>query len=116
MPDRHKHHPVTLRLPEGDRAWVLAYAEQTGLAGETPTATVRRHLALALAEYRAAHSGVTTRPVETPQPAPVETPRRNPRPAAHAREQERTSDRCPHPKSRRSKGLCMACGTYAGAL
>lgn len=30
MPDRHKHNPIPFRPPEGDRVWLLAYAERTG--------------------------------------------------------------------------------------
>jgi hypothetical protein len=47
MTDRHKHPPIPLRLPEGDRAWLLDHAKQTGQP-------VNRVLAEALAEYRAA--------------------------------------------------------------
>jgi hypothetical protein len=30
MPDRHKRHPIPFRPPEGDRAWLEAYAGRTG--------------------------------------------------------------------------------------
>lgn len=30
MPDRHKRHPLTVRLPEGERSRLQAYAERTG--------------------------------------------------------------------------------------
>ena len=30
MADRHKHPPIPFRPPEGDRAWLLAYAKETG--------------------------------------------------------------------------------------
>jgi len=32
MPSRHKRHPIPLRLPEGDEAWLRTHAEQTGHA------------------------------------------------------------------------------------
>jgi len=47
MPDRHKRHPITLRLPEGDRAWLEEHARETGRP-------VRAILADALAAYRRA--------------------------------------------------------------
>jgi hypothetical protein len=43
--DRHKQHPITLRLPEGDRAWLEERATATGRP-------VRAILAEALAAYR----------------------------------------------------------------
>lgn len=46
MPSQHKHRPVPFRPPEGDRAWLLQYAERTG-------EPVNRILAQALAAYRA---------------------------------------------------------------
>jgi hypothetical protein len=30
MPDRHKHEKIGVRLPEADRAWVMAEHERTG--------------------------------------------------------------------------------------
>jgi hypothetical protein len=30
VPSKHKHPPVSLRLPAADRAWLYAYAERTG--------------------------------------------------------------------------------------
>lgn len=48
MIDRHKVRPISLRPPEGDRAWLDEYAKQTGKP-------VRRILAEALAEYREKH-------------------------------------------------------------
>lgn len=30
MPDRHKHPPLSLRLPEAEREWLYAYARRTG--------------------------------------------------------------------------------------
>jgi hypothetical protein len=47
MPSQHKHNPIAFRPPEGDRLWLLAYAQRTGQP-------VNRVLAEALAEYRAA--------------------------------------------------------------
>jgi hypothetical protein len=32
VPSQHKHSPIPFRPPEGDRARLLAYAEQTGQA------------------------------------------------------------------------------------
>lgn len=52
MADRHKNNPITFRPPADDRAWLLAYAEETGQP-------VRRVLALALAAFRASVSGDT---------------------------------------------------------
>lgn len=46
MPDRHKHLPISFRPPEADRAWLEAYAGQTGQP-------LRAILAEALARYRA---------------------------------------------------------------
>jgi len=48
MPNRHKHPPIAFRPPEGDRAWRLAYAQQTGQP-------VNRILTQALAAFRVAH-------------------------------------------------------------
>jgi len=45
MPSQHKHPPIPFRPPEGDRAWLLDYAKQTGLP-------VNRVLAKALANFR----------------------------------------------------------------
>lgn len=52
MTDRHKRPPVPFRPPEGDRAWLYAYAERHGLA-------VNAILRLALAEFRAQRDEVT---------------------------------------------------------
>jgi hypothetical protein len=46
-PGKHKYPPIPFRPPEGDRLWLLAYAERTGQP-------VNRVLAQALAAYRAA--------------------------------------------------------------
>ena len=48
MPSQHKHPPIAFRPPEGDRAWLLAYAKATGKPAN-------RILAEALAAYRAEH-------------------------------------------------------------
>lgn len=48
MPDKHKHPPLGLRLPEADRTWLLEYAAQAGRP-------VNAVLAEALAEYRQQH-------------------------------------------------------------
>lgn len=45
MTDRHKVNPVTFRPPEGDRAWLYAYAKESG----RPAGSI---LSEALAEYR----------------------------------------------------------------
>lgn len=45
MTDRHKHRPIPFRPPEGDRAWLLAYAKQAGRP-------VNAILAAALSMYR----------------------------------------------------------------
>ena len=45
MPNRHKRPPIAFRPPEGDRAWLLAYAQRTGQP-------VNRILARALAAFR----------------------------------------------------------------
>lgn len=131
MTDRHKYRPVTYRPSPDDWAWVLAYAEATGQAGPSEDATIRRHLGYALTEYRAAHSGVTTelvespqvespQPVETPQQAkvetPVETPRkRQPRPKEHT---EDNSAKCAHsyPDVRYVAGqrICRKCPATSG--
>lgn len=46
MASQHKRNPVTFRPPEGDRAWLYAYANAVGR-------TVGSILSEALAEYRA---------------------------------------------------------------
>ncbi len=46
MPGKHKHNPIPFRPPEGDRAWLLAYAQQTGQP-------VNRILAKLVAAFRA---------------------------------------------------------------
>ena len=46
MSSQHKHTPISLRLPEDDRAWLLQYARLTGKP-------VNKILAEALAAYRA---------------------------------------------------------------
>jgi hypothetical protein len=48
MADRHRRRPLSLRLPEEERAWLYAHAGATGQP-------VRAILRQALAEYRAAH-------------------------------------------------------------
>ena len=53
MPSRHKHPPISLRLPESDRHWVLTYAKENDLA-------VNLVLALALAEFRAQRETTAT--------------------------------------------------------
>lgn len=30
VPSQHKHPPISVRLPDGDRAWLLACAEREG--------------------------------------------------------------------------------------
>ena len=30
MPDRHKNPPISIRLPDDDRTWLLQYAAATG--------------------------------------------------------------------------------------
>ena len=45
LPNRHKHPPIAFRPPEGDRVWLLTYAQQTGQP-------VNRILARALAAFR----------------------------------------------------------------
>lgn len=50
MPSQHKRNPVTFRPPEGDRAWLYAYAEAVGRA-------VGSILSEALAEYRERRDG-----------------------------------------------------------
>lgn len=46
MSSQHKTNPVTFRPPEGDRAWLYAYAEVTGRSAGSI-------LSEALAEFRA---------------------------------------------------------------
>lgn len=46
MPSQHKHPPISFRPAEGDRAWLLTYTEEHGLA-------VNLVLSMALAEFRA---------------------------------------------------------------
>ena len=46
MPDRHAQTPISIRPPRDDRAWLEAYAAQTGRP-------VRAIIVEALAEYRA---------------------------------------------------------------
>jgi hypothetical protein len=46
MPSQHKHPPISLRLPEADRAWLYGHAEAEGLP-------VNKVLAIALRVYRA---------------------------------------------------------------
>jgi hypothetical protein len=53
MPSQHKHPPVSFRPPEGDRAWLLAYAKETGQP-------VNHILAKALAAFRVSQQGLIT--------------------------------------------------------
>jgi hypothetical protein len=46
MPDKHKHPPISVRLPEVDRLWLLNHAKAEGLP-------VNKVLAVALKVYRA---------------------------------------------------------------
>lgn len=46
MPDRHAQTPISIRPPKDDRAWLEAYARETGRP-------VRAILVEALARYRA---------------------------------------------------------------
>jgi hypothetical protein len=101
MTDRHKHQPITFRPPEGDRAWLYEHAERTGLP-------VRRVLVLALAEYRAAHSGDTTPHVETPAETPQRAARKRAAKPAAPRTTADTPPRCP------PKGWCAAHQTWHG--
>jgi hypothetical protein len=48
--DRHKHHPITLRLPEDERSWLERHAAAIGKP-------VRAVLRQALSEYRRNHEG-----------------------------------------------------------
>jgi hypothetical protein len=68
--DRHRDTPVTVRLssgPDGDRAFVLAYAVRAGIAAETTDATIRAVIRLAVAEFRARHEQEVT---GEPDPGP----------------------------------------------
>ena len=53
LPSRHKHPPIAFRPPEGDRVWLLTYAQQTGQP-------VNRILAQALAAFRTTHDAEVT--------------------------------------------------------
>lgn len=46
--DRHKHHPIPVRLPEADRSWLRDYAERTRRA-------INAVIVQAIAEYRKRH-------------------------------------------------------------
>lgn len=50
MPSQHKHTPISFRPSAADREWLLAYAEEHGLA-------VNLILSMALAEFRAQREG-----------------------------------------------------------
>lgn len=60
MPDKHKHPPLSVRLPEPDREWLLAYAKRTDQAvNAVITALVaefRERHAIAQAPARRAHA------------------------------------------------------------
>ena len=106
MPSKHKHTPIPFRPPEGDRSWLQAYAEATGMA-------VNAVLVAALGEYRARHGGST--PVVSPPPSgattqPGGTTTTKPPQPQHKR-QSRHTEPCPHPRARVIKGLCGNCGT-----
>jgi predicted transcriptional regulator len=49
QPDRHKHHPKAVRMPDGMEAWLAEYATQAGR-------TVNAVIVEALSEYRARRS------------------------------------------------------------
>ena len=128
VPSQHKHNPVPLRLPEGDRSWLLTYAEATGQP-------VNAVLVAALAEYRIRHGGNTTggstMPVSPPvngdttrsgdttrertpprpelkhEPSPEPVRKRKPEPAARS---------CTHKRVTSSKGgKCHDCGDWVPA-
>ena len=113
MPSQHKHNPVPFRPPEGDRSWLLTYAEATGQP-------VNAVLVAALGEYRARHGGITeggitavavppgdTTTARTP-PRPELTPEPPPKPQRQAG--------CTHKRKTSSKGgRCPDCGAWAAA-
>lgn len=48
MPSQHKRPPISLRLPEGDRSWLMEFAK-------TVSRPVNAIVTEALAEYRKRH-------------------------------------------------------------
>lgn len=52
MPGQHKHPPLSLRLPEAERSWVLERHAATGQP-------VNAIIADAVAEYRARHADLS---------------------------------------------------------
>lgn len=58
MPSQHKHPPISLRLPEADRAWLLAYVRATGIPRNQvlidALAVFRAQLAIHISEHQEA--------------------------------------------------------------
>jgi hypothetical protein len=117
MPSQHKHSPLRLRLPEAERAWVLAQHEETGRP-------VNAIIAEAVAAARKAAEGGTTAQVlrgikvvtddrVPPGIVALAGPDHDGKPQVVAARVAPGPD-CKHPRARVHKGLCGACGTYVG--
>ena len=96
MPNKHRYRPISIRLPEASRLWLLAFAERT----EQP---LNQILTEAVTDWLNTNDDAP--PALPPAPA-----KKRPRKAAAAAELA-SQDTCPHPKIRVHKGMCGACGT-----
>src|ERR1039457_5358654 len=132
MPNQHRYRPISIRLPEASRLWLLAFAERTeqplnqilteavtdwlNTNDDAPPALppppgdrliVNPHTAAALErDGRVREQDFV---VSEPVPAPPK-PRKKRKAAPVAAELAR-ADGCSHPASRVHKGMCGACGT-----
>ena len=94
MPNQHRYRPISIRLPEASRLWLLAFAERT----EQP---LNQILTEAVTDWLNTNDDA---PPALP-PAPAKKRR-----AAPAAAELAPQDTCSHPKARRLKT-----GTYCGA-
>jgi hypothetical protein len=97
MPNKHRYRPISIRLPEASRLWLLAFAERT----EQP---LNQILTEAVTDWLNTNDDAP--PALPPAPA-----KKRPRKAAPVAAELAPQDGCPHPNGRVHKGMCGACGT-----
>ena len=135
MPNQHRYRPISIRLPEASRLWLLAFAERTEQplnqilteavtdwlntndGGELPPAAlpptpvdrliVNSHIAAALER----DGRVREQDFVVSEPVPAPPKPRKKRQAAPVAAELAPQDGCPHPTGRVHKGMCGACGT-----
>ena len=102
MPNKHRYRPISIRLPEASRLWLLAFAERT----EQP---LNQILTEAVTDWLNTHDDAPGG--ELPPALPPAPAKKRPRKAAPVAGGLAPRDTCPHPNGRVHKGMCGACGT-----